>query len=156
MLKNATPNKGPYQDDYVSFEYPEGIDLLFERPSGGRSSSQTIEFLSYNDELSRYTSTGLRLEYLVSVGESEGESGVFENLETLESHYSQYDLEMNEYLVDGRSGLQVITMDMTGETFFTIIPAEETGDTYRFRGNFLSEDVSEILELFASTAELHY
>lgn len=156
LNQNAGVESNVYQDDYVTFEYPEGVDLLFDKPSGGRSSSQSIEFLSYSEKFGRYESTGLRLSYLVSIGESEGESGVFDSMEALEMHYGQYDLEMNEYSVDGRSGLQIITLDMTGETFFTVIPAESDGDAYRFNGVFMGEDVQEILSLFASTAELHY
>lgn len=141
-----------YEDTFLSFEYPDNVELLFSQPMGGRADSQGIEFLVYDESKGAYTSTNLSLSYMVSLGESESDS--FENIDDLRANYAEYDLETIEYTVDDREAIQIITGDMTGETFFLVIPANESGDAYKFSGAFLSEDVEKILELFVQTAEL--
>jgi len=90
---------------------------------------------------------------MASLGESESSS--FENLDDLLAFYEEYDLETNEYTVDGRRAVQIITGDMSGETFFLVIPANESGDAYVFRGTELSNEVNEIIESFMETAVLN-
>lgn len=140
-----------YEDDYLSFEYPDNVKLLFDKPAGGRSDSQSIEFLAPNED-GEYESTGLHLSYLVNL--SEENSSSFDTLDDLMNHYGAYNLEMNEYTVDGRDAVQIVTGDMTGQTFFLVIPSEDESDAYRFNGAFMNETVDEIIELFVETAEL--
>ena len=141
-----------YEDAFLSFEYPDNVELLFSQPMGGRSDSQSIEFLVFDESKNAYRSTNLSLNYMVALGESESSS--FESIDDLLTNYAEYDLETTEYTVDGRKSVQIITGDMSGETFFLVVPANESGDAFRFSGAFLSEDVTTILDLFVQTAEL--
>ena len=150
QTRKAAPNS--YSDDYLSFEYPEDVDLLFTKPFGGRSDSQGIEFLIYDQKINTYRSSGLRLSYMVSLGE--GESSTFANLDEIEAFYLPYDLQTQILTIDDRLAFKVVTEDMTGETFFLVIPANQSGDAYRFNGSFMSEAVEEILAKFMETANL--
>lgn len=142
-----------YEDTFLSFEYPQNVELLFEQPMGGRSDSQSISFLVYDETTKTYVPTNLSLSYMVSLGESEDSS--FETIDDLLVNYEEYNLETTEYVVDGRRAIQIVTGDMTGETFFLVIQADEPGDAYRFRGSFLNETVEGILELFMKTVKLN-
>ena len=75
-------------------------------------------------------------------------------MDEIEIFYQPYNLETRTFDVDDRKALQVVTGDMTGETFFISIPAEESGGAYRFNGSFMSETVKEILGTFMETADL--
>lgn len=141
-----------YEDDYLSFEYPKNVELLFAQPSGGRSDSQTITFLVYDQAKNTYESANLSLTYMTALGESEESS--FDSVDALIANYKEYNLETNEYTIDGRQAVQIITGDMTGETFFLVIPANESGDAYRLSGTSLNTEVKEILDLFVETAKL--
>ena len=143
-----------YTDEFLSFEYPDNVQLVFSKPLGGRSDSQGIEFLVHDPEKDVYNPTGLRLSYLVSLGEGEGSD--FVDLDDIKDFYQPYNLETQTLDVDDRQALQVVTGDMTGETFFISIPANESGDAYRFNGSFMGGTVEEILSVFMSTADLKY
>lgn len=142
-----------YEDAFLSFEYPENVELSFESPMGGRPDSQGIEFLSYDEDRGTYVSTGLRLSYIVSLGEDE--DSAFDSPEALLANYEGFGLETEKFSVDERTAVRVMTGDMTGETFFLVIPSEEAGDAYRFNGAYQSDEVEEILEMFMRTAELY-
>lgn len=128
-----------YQDDYLSFEYPENVELLFSTPSGGSSQSQSIEFLMSSPAQKAYTSTYLSLSYLVDAEQAVDSS----------------ELEKTEYGIDGRTATQIITGDMSGETFTITIPTIDNTGVYQIRGILLNEDVQEILDLFIETAQLN-
>ncbi|MBI4437910.1 hypothetical protein HY631_03070 [Candidatus Uhrbacteria bacterium] len=142
-----------YEDTFLSFEYPHNVELLFEKPMGGRSDSQSISFLVYDETQKIYIPTHLRLSYMVSLGESEDSS--FETIDDLLKNYEEYSLETKEYAVDGKRAIQIVTGDMSGETFFLVVQADEPGDAYRFSGSYLNETVDEILGLFMETAKLN-
>ncbi len=142
-----------YEDTFLSFEYPDKVELLLEQPMGGRSDSQSIRFLVYDETTKTYIPTNLSLSYMVSLGESEDSSS--ETIDDLLVNYEEYNLETTEYEVDGKRAVQIVTGDMTGETFFLVIEADEPGDAYRFNGSNLNEVVKEILVMFIETATLN-
>ncbi len=144
--------KNMYQDAFLSFEYPEEIQLLVKQPLEARSNYQSIEFLAYDASKNTYQSTDLSLSYMVSLGESDTSS--FNSMDDLLANYQEYNLKTTEYNVDGRRAVQIITEDMSGETFFLVISADENGNAYRFKGPFLTNQVEEILALFIKTAQL--
>src|SRR3989339_800561 len=135
-----------YEDTFLSFEYPDKVELLLEQPMGGRSDSQSIRFLVYDETTKTYIPTNLSLSYMVSLGESEDSSS--ETIDDLLVNYEEYNLETTEYEVDGKRAVQIVTGDMTGETFFLVIEADEPGDAYRFNGSDLNEVVKEVLVMF--------
>ena len=142
-----------YEDTFLSFEYPDKVELLLEQPMGGRSDSQSIRFLVYDETTKTYIPTNLSLSYMVSLGESEDSSS--ETIDDLLVNYEEYNLETTKYEVDGKRAVQIVTGDMTGETFFLVIEADEPGDAYRFNGSNLNEVVKEILVMFIETATLN-
>ena len=142
-----------YEDSFLSFAYPDNVELTFESPMGGRPYSRGIEFLTYDADRGAYVSTKLSLSYIVALGEDE--DSAFDSPEALLANYDGFGLETETFSVNGRTAVKVVTGDMTGETFFLVIPADESGDAYRFNGVSQSDEVEEILEMFMRTVELY-
>lgn len=152
MIDDASTHT--YEDDFISFEYPKHVAIEYAAPAGGRADSQTLAFMKYDQESGSEAlmSISLDLSYLVNF--AEGNEDSYESVEALKAYYEQFDMEIRDYEVDGRPGVMVVTEDMTGETFFLVIPAETEGDAYRFNGAYLNETTEMIIDTFVKTAEL--
>jgi hypothetical protein len=144
--------RGSYDDDFISFEYPEDVYVSFAPGLDGRD-SRKLEFWVIADD-GTLNSTGLRFYYPTELDSSDGGLTV----EEVKAHYEAIEyVETEVYIIDGRESVKAVTGDLSGDTFTLYIPSSDIAsvDTYQFKGAFLNDEVVDrIIDQFVETAEL--
>ena len=161
-----------YQDDYLSFEYPKGVELYASNDASPALYHRTMNFMVWDVETGSYDTAGIQMKYVYLLNLAEYGMEAEYDYEGLMEAYENSDMEpwgedvpvYEEFDFGDRTGFIVRSVGM-GAGYYVDMYIPFLGDgevnpyhVYKISRNSLSFDkeaVEEIISLFVETAVFH-